>query len=410
MLHYFRKIRASHYVVLILLVAIYLCTRMCTPGHRGSATPIRDGKGEAFAGSASCASCHKDIYDTHIKTAHYRDSKPAAKEFIRGSFDSGHNHFVYTNEREVILQQQGSHFFQTALLNGQEYRRESFDIVIGSGRKGQTYLYWDSARLCQLPISYYTALNSWCNSPGFPNNEPRFNRQVQSYCMECHSTYARTVGNSNAETGYFYDKDQIIYGIDCEKCHGAAAEHVAFHTAHPGAATGRFIINAQRLSRQQRLDGCALCHSGPRSPLRPAFSFTVGDRLNDFSMPGYAPDSAANLDVHGNQYGLLTASKCFKLSQMDCSSCHNVHVNEAGSLKVFSQKCMTCHNTTTHDTCTVKSTPGLVLSDNCIDCHMPARPSQKIILTLSGASQTVHDLVRTHRIAIYSLRKGLITH
>ena len=30
-----------------------------------------------FAGSAACASCHKDIYESHIKTAHYLDSRPA---------------------------------------------------------------------------------------------------------------------------------------------------------------------------------------------------------------------------------------------------------------------------------------------------------------------------------------------
>jgi hypothetical protein len=68
---------------------------------------------------------------------------------------------------------------------------------------------------------------------------------------------------------------------------------------------------------------------------------------------------------------------------------------------------MTCHNGTTHTNgnaylvCKMPPTPGLVLSNNCIDCHMPALPSQKIVLTLSNGSQTVHNLVRTHRIAIY---------
>jgi hypothetical protein len=52
----------------------------------------------------------------------------------------------------------------------------------------------------------------------------------------------------------------------------------------------------------------------------------VGDKLDDFSSANYSPDSVAVLDVHGNQYGLLTASKCFKMSaEMDCSSCHDPH-------------------------------------------------------------------------------------
>ena len=38
---------------------------------------------------------------------------------------------------------------------------------------------------------------------------------------------------------------------------------------------------------------------------------------------------------------------------------------------------------------------------NCIDCHMPALPSNKILLELRGDKTPVADLVRTHRIAIY---------
>jgi nitrate/TMAO reductase-like tetraheme cytochrome c subunit len=92
-----------------------------------------------------------------------------------------------------------------------------------------------------------------------------------------------------------------------------------------------------------------------------------------------------------------------------------VHVNEAGNVKLFSQRCMNCHNPTTHDTCTVKATAGdsgpggrsvgMVLADNCIDCHMPALPSQKIVLELShtaDTASTISNLVRTHRIAVYA--------
>ena len=33
---------------------------------------------------------------------------------------------------------------------------------------------------------------------------------------------------------------------------------------------------------------------------------------------------------------------------------------------------------------------------------MPALASQKIIMQISGKDQLVHDLVRTHRVAIYT--------
>ena len=70
---------------------------------------------------------------------------------------------------------------------------------------------------------------------------------------------------------------------------------------------------------------------------------------------------------------------------------------------------MTCHNAPAHNTCTIRPVAGLVLSDNCIDCHMPALASRKIALQgsgssaalLSGAAKASPALVRTHRIAIY---------
>jgi Cytochrome c554 and c-prime len=398
-----RHIKKYHYTVLLLVTLTWLGNLMCTTQNHLSATSaIMDGDGKAFAGSASCKSCHKNIYESHIQTAHYRDSRSAdSKEYIKGSFDSGNNHFVYNKWMEVVLEKKDGRFWQTSYVNGTEVQREAFGIVIGSGRKGQTYLYWNDGKLFQLPVSYYTPLDNWCNSPGYPTSFIRFDRQITPHCIECHGTYAKTEDRTNTNNGTLFDKARIIYGIDCEKCHGPGAEHVAFHKANPGEKTARFIINAKGLARQQRLDACALCHSGIRDELKPAFGFRVGDKLDEFSVPAYNTDSVATLDVHGNQYGLLTSSKCFKMSQMDCSSCHNVHRNEVNSPKLYSQRCMGCHSPAAHNTCTMPVTPGLVLANNCIDCHMPALPSQKIFLQLSNNSKPTPDLVRTHRVAIY---------
>jgi hypothetical protein len=403
MLKSIRKIRKIHYVVLALFVIVYVCNTTCT-SHRDGAPVIRNVYGQQFAGSFSCMSCHREIYKTHILSSHYRDSRPASKTSIRGSFDSGTNRFVYQHSFELAMEQNDSGFFETAFRDGKKYRSSPIDIVIGSGRKGQTYLYWDDGKLFQLPVSYFTPMDTWCNSPGYPVDSPLFDRRVPAQCLECHASNASTVFRGNKAYGDFFDKSQIIYGIDCEKCHGPGAQHIAFHTANPGETTARYIVNTARLTRQQRLDACALCHSGSRIPLKPAFSFRAGDTLNNYSQAKYSPANVSTLDVHGNQYGLLTSSKCFLQSQMDCSTCHNVHVNQAGNLKSFSQKCMSCHNSTTRDTCTVHGNPTLVLGNNCIDCHMPALPSQRIVLTMSNvadSNRSIHNLVRTHRIAIY---------
>ena len=355
--------------------------------------------GQQFAGSESCARCHKSISETHPLTAHYLTSRPATAETVKGSFDPGKNVFDLNSQLKIVMEKTSPALFQVGYVDGWEAIRKPMDIVIGSGRKGQTYLYWNDNELFQLPVSYYTPLSTWCNSPGYPTDQILFNRTIPGRCLECHGTYFKNVeGLNNVKA---FDKHQILYGVDCERCHGPAADHVTFQSSHPLEKKAKFIINPARLSRQQKLDNCALCHSGIRDMTRPSFSFVVGDTLDNYSVPDYKLDSAANLDVHGNQYGLLTASKCFKMSKMDCSSCHNVHVKETNKVELFSQRCTTCHTTANHNFCTQPALPGLNLRSNCIDCHMPALPSNQIFLQVADRSKSTPDLVRTHRVGIY---------
>lgn len=352
-----------------------------------------------FAGSASCENCHKEIYKSHLKTAHYLDSRPADKKFIKGSFAKGKNKFIYNQWTEVLLEQEKDSFYQTAFINGTPFQSQPFDLVIGSGRKGQSYLYWNGNKLFQLPVSYFTNADSWCNSPGFPMNLPKFDRIIPGECLECHATYANVEQDENGQS--VFDKTQLIYGIDCERCHGPAGKHVEFHKENPQEKIARYIAGMKQLTRQQRLDGCALCHSGFRDEIKPRFTFTIGDTLNHFSAARYSDDSVSTLDVHGNQYGLLMASKCFQFSQMDCSSCHDVHANEVNSPKIFSQRCITCHAETKHETLSLNKNKLQTFSNNCIDCHMPMLPSRNIVLNIADAVNTVPDEVRTHRVAVY---------
>ncbi|MEO9211389.1 MAG: cytochrome c3 family protein [Ginsengibacter sp.] len=362
-------------------------------------TRVGDKDGIKYVGSEVCASCHKNIYESHLKTAHFLDSRPASKEFIKGSFLPGQNKFVYNKWMEVLLEQKNNAFYQTAFINGIEYQSEPFGIVIGSGNNGQSYLYWDGNKLYQLPVSYYANLNSWCNSPGFPINFIKFDRIIPGNCMECHTTYAKLEEDSKHNPTF--DKSQIIYGIDCERCHGPAEAHVNYQQENSGDKRAKYIVSIEKLARQQRLDGCALCHSGFRKEMKPAFSFTIGDTLNNYSHAIYTADSASTLDVHGNQYGLLTSSKCFRMSQMDCSSCHNVHDNEGSNLALYSQRCVTCHASVQHSTVNLTAEKKVMFNSNCIDCHMPLLPSRKIVLSVGNSRDIVPYLVRTHTVDIY---------
>jgi hypothetical protein len=109
-----------------------------------------------------------------------------------------------------------------------------------------------------------------------------------------------------------------------------------------------------------------------------------------------APVNYKTIDVHGNQTGLLESSKCFIGSKMDCSTCHDTHLNERDNVKFYVSRCMTCHNQNTHNICKLTNQLSTtILTNNCISCHMPAFSSKLII---AGQSST---LIHTHHIAIY---------
>ncbi|HVY75360.1 MAG TPA: multiheme c-type cytochrome [Puia sp.] len=369
--------------------------------HPGSGESVTDNRYSAFTGSAACASCHPGIYQQFVHTAHFLDSRPARAPFVNGSFSSDSNRLVYANGSTLMMEHAADGFFQTLWRSGKQVRRTGFGIVIGSGKKGQSFLYWEGDELFQLPASYFTPTHSWCNSPGFPIDSPLFNRRVSSFCLECHTTYAQAVFHSPDESGDFFDSSRMCYGIGCEKCHGPGRQHVMHYEQATAAGGNTDIVNPRSFSRQQKLDLCALCHSGRRIPLKRAFSFQSGDTLDQFSEPAFLPENIATLDVHANQYGLLTSSKCFMKSFMDCTSCHDPHQQEAGNIQVFSQRCLSCHNGADHPFCSFRGLSSGKLKEDCVDCHMPELPSGAIILQMTGAKQDIANLVRTHRIAIY---------
>ena len=110
----------------------------------------------------------------------------------------------------------------------------------------------------------------------------------------------------------------------------------------------------------------------------------------------------SEIDVHGNQVGLLKASKCFKMSsEMTCSTCHNTHENERGKTELFSQRCMNYHNTADTKFKTTTHVQINSIEKNCIDCHMPSQPSKSIAVFLQGEEIPKTSFLRSHFIGIY---------
>ena len=395
------KYRSSAMVLFIILLCILFLTK-CINNQKDNADKAIVSNYKKYAGAASCVSCHKEISNSHLNTAHFHTSEIASEKNIKGNFDEGKNTFLFNNGGLIAMQKINDEFFQAGFEKGNEIKREKFDIVIGSGTKGQTCLSWVGTQLVHLPITYFTEGNQWCNSPGYPD-KISFNRPITSRCLECHMTYAEKLSEPMAEP-VAIDKSKMIMGVTCEKCHGPAQQHVDFQTQHPKETKAAFIINPAKLTRQQSLDMCALCHGGRLQKTKPSFEFTAGNKLTDYFKIDSVSQDAASIDVHGNQYGLLAASKCFKVSNtLTCNTCHNSHEKQTGNTALFSQKCTTCHNSKHQDAviCKMTASIGSKINEHCTACHMPQKPSMAIAVLLQGSLTPTPALMHTHFIKAY---------
>lgn len=393
-----KKFQSTTIVIAALCIAVFLLLR-CTEKGKITTAPVKDRFTE-FAGSAACSSCHKDIWQQHLQTEHFRSSAPSSDSNILGSFKPGENTFAFSAIQKVMMEKRDSGLFQVAYINGEAKKAGRFDITVGSGRKGQSYLSWVRNSLIQMPITYFTPEHTWANSPGFDPKKIVFNRVVTSRCLECHMTYGWKTSDTATRPEQF-DHNKFIYGIDCERCHGPAKEHVEFHTKNPAIKEARFIVNTGKLSRQRNLDLCALCHGGQLNKTQPSFSYMAGDSLLEYFYRSGTPQMADNIDLHGNQLGLLSMSKCFAGGEMTCLSCHNVHANEQDQTATFSQRCMNCHQDGKQKQCALLATAGPVIKQNCVDCHMPKQKSHAVAVFLQGAEIPTAALLRTHYIKTY---------
>lgn len=352
----------------------------------------------AYAGDQACAECHAQEARTYFRTPHYLDSSEASAKTILGDFTPGKNVVQTPYPNTIFAMIAAPNGFYQSVVNISDPqnltgRAERFDIVVGSGRHGQTYLYWKGDDLFELPVSYWSYTHAWINSPGYEDGGIHFDRPVMPRCLECHATRFDTAGPPPNR----YVKSSLVLGIGCETCHGPGAEHVRREQSpHPPAAGSPdiAIVNPARLPRPRQLDLCGLCHAGPGQPLAPALSFHPGDVLADYVKVTLPPPNAP-VDVHGNQVNALERSKCFTSGKLTCSTCHNVHRTQE-TADAFSAKCLTCH---TVRSCGRYKQMGETIRGRCIECHMPIQKSVALTSQLNG--QILQAQMRNHTIAIY---------
>jgi len=282
---------------------------------------------------------------------------------------------------------------------------EPVEFVLGSGRRGHSYLISRAGYMFESPISWFTQKQRWDLSPSFERLYPP-DRVIEPSCLFCHANPAQVLeAGSN-----HYDTPVFRHGtsIGCERCHGPGELHAAARAGGDDIARSGddTIVNPRNLEPALREAICQQCHlEGDQRFVRlgkKTFDFRPGLALQDFwsifvfkRLPG--------IKHTVGQVEQMYQSRCFRASdgKLGCSTCHDPHRLPPAEHQVeyFRDRCLICHRVlenggvatvgTISDAARAPLTAHHAPLDDCIGCHMPRL----------GSADIAHTALTDHSIA-----------
>jgi len=340
---------------------------------------------DKYVGNAACARCHAEIYKTFSATPMANSSGVVGADDFQENLTGSEFFHAKSGLTYRINKERGVMYldFERAPseksadgING----RRRLEFFIGSGAHGRGYVYALDGFLFQLPVGYYSQAKKWDMSPGYEVGKlMKLSRPIQQGCLECHASNLRPIAGTENR---FESKPFLENGISCERCHGPGDKHTA--AMKSGAVPGGVeIVNPAKLAPARRDSICAQCHLSGAARVektgRSLQTFRPGDLLADHLISFVlATTPNEKLSVTGH-VETLQQSRCKQESgdRLSCTTCHNPHFRPAPAAAAgyFNQKCASCHQVST-----CKSDPRLrdKNGNDCVNCHMPKRPTQDI--------------------------------
>ena len=357
-----------------------------------------------YVGMSTCATCHKEIYDSFLRTGMGQSFKVAQMGKSVADFSKS-DVTDATTGYEYHAQWMRDSLFVTEKLAPNHQLTKQVNFIVGSGQHTNSHMWSQNGYLYQVPMTFYSQKKKWDLPPGFEGgNNTRFDRKIGLECMACHNAYPDFIMGS--ENKY----KSVPQGINCERCHGPGSYHVKLRSETAPVDTAKeidySIVNPAKLPVERQFDICQRCHLQGNTVLKPNrsfFDFKPGDTLSNYLsvfVPRYADDATFIMASHAER---LKMSKCFNASlkniqndhslkpyknALTCVTCHNPHksVRETNA-NVFNEACQKCHNS--NQSLAKQHAPGTKLI-NCVGCHMPA----------SGSIDIPHVSVHDHYIRV----------
>ncbi|WP_397571255.1 multiheme c-type cytochrome [Schlesneria sp. T3-172] len=344
-----------------------------------------------YAGSATCATCHREIADQFAQHPMGRSSGSLSTVPEIEAYGETAK-FITADDKQYRVEKDATGIVHhEELIDRDEETLYDFavamELAIGSGRHGRSYAYRRGDRYFMSPISWYTAKSRWDLSPGYlPGMHQRFDRLLTERCLACH------IGQMNIEASpdsWNREAPIVEHAISCERCHGPGASHVAHHQQPDNFKGEDRIVNPGDLDPERRDAVCHQCHfHAARTSLRygrRASDFRPGDRLSDIYVILSSPPGERTAVSQSEQ---MLTSTCYQKShgKMGCISCHNPHALPSGNPSTaFDQKCAACHSENQPQ---CSEAVAERIGKSCVGCHMPR----------FDASDIPHTAFTDHRI------------
>ncbi len=380
------------------LVGLAAALSLFGTARAGDPSSGAGGGAGGYAGAASCAPCHRaatkawETSNHALSTVEAKGGErpPEARTGGKVAHPPGETTFTPVGEGADLV------------TTGPDGKPAKYPLVyvVGRRRMRMYVTRLDTGALQVLPSMREEGTGLWFDythlifgfpglKPGeYPKIEPGtptfWTGPVRSFdarCARCHVSGREPVAPKSDGTG---PRSTIrALGVDCEACHGPAADHVALWRSLPKGAVPEPLAKWRDFDREQSLSACLPCHL-EGEVVDP--SFRPGQDILERIDPTLL-DDGERVDPSGRPLELtyeglaLLLSRCAEQGKLTCLDCHAAHGSAHGALLVQPTTddglCARCHSAlaAAPGQHSHHAAPGV--GARCVSCHLPKVPVER---------------------------------
>ncbi|MGI8982462.1 MAG: tetratricopeptide repeat protein [Pirellulaceae bacterium] len=365
--------------------------------------PVAAVNPRGYLGIQACEACHAQRVKEFKETRHYLACMPPDSSQMPAAIEAGEGRLDTSDPTlHFEMVKEGDQYIQKAIRTRADgtARVSSSVVALVYGQGGtadQVYFGWQGNRLHEFPVARLLPQNEWGASKFDRNGDLGFSRETHARCLECHNLWVQQTPGKLSE----YDRQGMLLGVTCEKCHGPGRDHVAWHQTNPAAKSAHKIIHPGNLSRESQMAVCGQCHSNAAKYSAEPFSYQPGEPLDLYYKTLYSrfpeDDHVANQDKY------LRQSQCYQKSEtMTCVTCHNPHHPEEHATPARQKTCLKCHQP---ESCTDRPNLPPEVREECIGCHMPLVNKVQVHFRTATDAYVPPATRYEHHIGVYPLQR-----